>query len=66
MGTKMQDSNMSDSQFIKFQDKVQEKMKNHIDKFDNENRIRMLKKRFEASKGRKKTMWEKIKSFIGI
>ena len=57
---------MSDSQFIKFQNKIQEKMKNHIDKFDNESRIRMLKKRFEASKGRNKTMWEKIKSFIGI
>ena len=59
-------NDMSDSQFMKFQDKVQEKMKNYIDKFDNENRIRMLKKRFEASKGRKKTIWEKFKQFIGI
>ena len=59
-------NDMSDSQFIKFQDKVQEKMKNYMDKFDNESRIRMLKKRFESSKGRKKTLWEKVKQFIGI
>lgn len=60
------DSNMSDSQFMKFQNKLQEKMKKHIDNFDNENRIKLMKKRFESSKNRKKTVWEKIKSFMGI
>lgn len=54
------DSNMSDSQFMKFQTKVQNKMKNYVDNFDKESRMKELKKRFEASKGRKKTFWEKI------
>lgn len=58
------DANMSDSQFIKFQDKLQKKMKNYVDNFDKESRINELKKRFEASKTRKETFWEKITRWI--
>ena len=54
------DANMSDSQFMRFQEKVQDKMKNYVDSFDKESRMRELKRRFEASKGRKKTFWEKL------
>ncbi len=62
----MHDSNMSDSQYMRFQNKLQKKMEKYIDDFDNENRIKLMKKRFESSKRRRKTMWEKVKSFLGI
>ena len=62
----MHDSNMSDSQFIKFQDKLQKKMSKYIDDFDNENRIKLMKERFESSKNKKKTVWENIKGFFKI
>jgi hypothetical protein len=58
------DSNMSDSQFIKFQDNLQKKMKKYIDDFDNENRIKLMKKRFESSKIKKKTLLDKLKDFF--
>jgi hypothetical protein len=54
------DANMSDSQFMRFQEKVQDKMKNYVDNFDRESRMKELKRRFEASKGQKKTFWEKL------
>lgn len=60
----MHDSNMSDSQFIKFQDKLQKKMNKYIDDFDNENRIKLMKKRFESSKIKKKTLLDKLKDFF--
>lgn len=55
---------MSDSQFIKFQDKLQKKMSKYIDDFDNENRIKLMKKRFESSKIKKKTLLDKLKDFF--
>jgi hypothetical protein len=58
------DANMSDSQFMRFQEKVQDKMKNYVDNFDRESRMRELKRRFEASKGQKKTFWEKLTGWI--
>jgi hypothetical protein len=58
------DANMSDSQFMRFQEKVQDKMKNYVDNFDRESRMKELKRRFEASKRRKKTFWEKITGWI--
>lgn len=57
---------MSDSQFIKFQDKLQKKMKNYVDNFDKESRINELKKRFEASKTRKKTFWGSVKLWLKL
>tara|TARA_B100001939_G_C16744834_1_gene531318 strand:- start:456 stop:644 length:189 start_codon:yes stop_codon:yes gene_type:complete len=54
----------TDSQVIKIQEKFRERAQKYVDKFDNESRIRQLKKRFEASKGKKKTLWEKIKEWI--
>ena len=38
----MHDSNMSDSQFMRFQDNQQKKMSNYIDDFDNENRVKLM------------------------
>jgi len=58
------DANMSDSQFMRFQEKVQNKMKNYVDNFDRESRMSELRRRFEASKGQKKTFWEKITGWI--
>ena len=58
------DANMSDSQFMRFQTKAQDKMKKHVDNFDKESRMKELKRRFEASKGQKKTFWEKITGWI--
>ena len=58
------DSNMSDSQFFRFQDKLQKKMKKYIDDFDNENRIKVMKKRFKSPAHNKKTLWENIKGFF--
>jgi len=55
---------MSDSQFMRFQEKVQNKMKNYVDNFDRESRMKELKRRFEASKGQKKTFWEKLTGWI--
>jgi hypothetical protein len=60
------DSNMSDSQYMRFQDKLQKKMEKYIDNLDNENRIKLMKRRFESSKYRKKTLWEKFKGFFGV
>lgn len=60
----MNDSGMSDSQFIKFQDNLQKKMNKYIDDFDNENRIKLMKKRFESSKIKKKTLLDKLKDFF--
>ena len=60
----MHDSNMSDSQFMKFQDELQKKMKKYIDDFDNENRIREMRTRWEAGKGKKKTFLDKIKEYF--
>ena len=54
----------TDSQAIKLQEKLRERAQKYLDKFDNESRIRQLRKRFEASKGKKKTLWEKIKEWI--
>jgi hypothetical protein len=60
----MHDSNMSDSQYMRFQEKVQKKMAKYIDDFDNENRIKLMKKRFESSKFKKKTLWDKLKGLF--
>ena len=54
----------TDSQVVKIQKKFRERAQKYVDKFDNESRIRQLRKRFEASKGKKKTLWEKIKEWI--
>jgi len=60
----MHDSNMSDSQYMRFQEKVQKKMAKYIDDFDNENRIKLMKKRFESSKFKKKTLWSRLKDLF--
>ena len=64
MGTTMNDSGMSDSQFMRFQGEAQKKMKKYIDDFDNKNRIREMKTRWEAGKGKKKTFLDKIKEYL--
>jgi|TARA_Y100000289_G_C3875566_1_gene125868 hypothetical protein len=58
------DSNMSDSRFMKSQKILQKKLQNNIDKLDKEYRIREMRDRWESSKGKSKTFWEKIKEWI--
>jgi hypothetical protein len=60
----MRDSNMSDSQYMRFQEKIQEKMEKYVDDFDNENRIKLMKKRFSSSVYKKKTLWERFKDLF--
>jgi len=58
------DSNMSDSRFMKSQKILQKKLQKNIDKFDKEYRLREMKERWESSKGKSKSLWEKIKEWI--
>lgn len=60
----MNDSGMSDSQFLKFQKKTQERINKYVDKYDNQSRMKELKRRFEASKERKKTLWQKFRELF--
>ena len=64
MGTAMNDSGMSDSQFMRFQKKTKERINNYVDNFDKQSKMKELKRRFEASKGRKKTFWQKFKELF--
>lgn len=58
------DSNMSDSRFMKSQKIVSKKLQDNIDKLDKEYRMREMRERWESSKGKSKTFWEKIKGWI--
>ena len=58
------DANMSDSSFMKSQKIVSKKLQKGIDKLDKEYRIREMRQRWESSKGKSKTFWEKIKEWI--
>lgn len=58
----MNDSGMSDSQFLKFQKKTKERINKYIDKYDNEVKIRQLRKRFKEAK--KLTAWERFVNWI--
>ncbi len=58
------DSNMSDSRFMKSQKILQKKLQNNIDKLDKEYRIREMRERWESGKGKKKTLWERIKEIF--
>lgn len=58
------DSNMSDSRFMKSQKIVSKKLQDNIDKLDKEYRMREMRERWESSKGKSKTFWEKIRGWI--
>ena len=58
----MNDSGMSDSQFMRFQKKTQERINKYVDNYNKDVRIDTLKRRFALSK--KQTLWERIKSWI--
>ncbi len=58
------DSNMSDSRFMKSQKIVSKKLKDNIDKLDKEYRIREMRERWESGKGKKKTLWERVKEIF--
>lgn len=60
----MNDSGMSDSQFMKFQKKTKERINNYIDNYDKDIRLKTLKKRFSSSK--KKTFLDKIKEVFHV
>ena len=58
------DSDMSDSSFMKSQKIFSKKLQKNIDKLDKEYRMREMRDRWESSKGKSKTFWEKIKGWI--
>jgi len=58
----MNDSGMSDSQFMRFQKKTQERINKYVDNYNKDVRIDTLKRRFALSK--KQTLWERMKSWI--
>jgi len=58
------DANMSDSRFMKSQKIVSKKLKDNIDKLDKEYRIREMRERWESGKGKKKTLWERVKEIF--
>ncbi len=60
------DANMSDSQFMRFQTKAQDKMKKHVDNLDKDLRIKTLKKRFESKKNHKKTFWDRLLKWLKL
>ena len=58
------DANMSDSRFMKSQKIVSKKLQKDIDRLDQEYRIRDMRERWESVKGKKKTIWERIKGIF--
>ncbi len=58
------DANMSDSRFMKSQKIVSKKLQKDIDKLDKEYRMREMRERWESGKGKKKTIWERIKEIF--
>ena len=60
----MNDYGETDSQVVRIQKKFQEKAQKYVDKFDNEIRIREMRQRWESGKGKKKTIWERIKEIF--
>ena len=62
----MKDSGMSDSAFFRFQEKVQEKMKKFSADFEQELDEELIKKRLKRNTKpvRKKTLWERLISWI--
>ncbi len=60
----MNDSGMSDSQFMRFQKKTKERINNYIDNYDKDIRIKQMKNRWESAKNTKKTIWERLTSWI--
>jgi len=60
----MNDSGMSDSQFMRFQKKTKERLQNYIDNYDKDIKLRQISERWESAKNRKKTLWERLTSWI--
>ena len=58
------DANMSDSSFMKIQKIVSKKLQKDIDKLDKEYRMREMRERWESGKGKKKTLWERVKEIF--
>ena len=58
------DANMSDSRFMKSQKIVSKKLQKDIDKLDKEYRMREMRERWESGKGKKKTLWERVKEIF--
>jgi len=60
----MHDSNMSDSQFIRFQINNKKRMNSYASNFEKDYREREFKARIFRSKTKKKTFLERVKSFL--
>lgn len=58
------DSGMSDSQFIRFQKTIQDKMQKFTAKTENEVRVKSLSRRFAKAK-KPKGLIQKIKEWFG-
>jgi hypothetical protein len=60
----MNDSGMSDSQFMRFQKKTKERLQSYIDNYDKDIKIRQISERWESAKTRKKTLWERFVQWL--
>ena len=55
---------MSDSQFMRFQKKTTDRLNKYVDNYDKDVRIKQLQHRWVSAKTRKKTLWERLTSWI--
>ena len=60
------DSDMSDSSFMKSQKIFSKKLQKNIDKLDKEYRMREMRDRWESSKGKGKTFWERFVRWLKL
>jgi hypothetical protein len=60
------DSDMSDSSFMKSQKIFSKKLQKNIDKLDKEYRMREMRDRWESSKGKSKTFWERFVRWLKL
>lgn len=62
----MNDSGMSDSQFMRFQKKTKERLQNYIDNYDKDIKVRQISERWKSAKIEKKTLWERFVQWLKL
>ena len=62
----MNDSGMSDSQFMRFQKKTTDRINKYVDNYDKDIRIKELRQRWESAKITKKTLWERFAQWLKL
>jgi hypothetical protein len=60
----MNDSGMSDSQFMRFQKNKHERINKYIDNYNKDIKVRQISERWKSAKIEKKTLWERLTSWI--